>query len=178
MILIAIDPSYTNTGIAIYNTETEEYKFESFTSKTHQIGKSGRPLKNKFDNQTQKFLTEMIRIECYATFKQNVKVYYNEMFSHNINTTKRLYELVGIIKGVFKSENVHELNESKVIKNVLPHKTLPRDSKIKRRDFNKQRSVNYFKEQMGYYPENDDIADAFMIIQYVLKNKLHEENNE
>ena len=100
------------------------------------------------------------------------------MFSHNINTTKRLYELVGIIKGVFGNERVFECNESKVIKSVLPHETLSRNSKISRRDFNKKRSMNYFKKEMGYYPEDDDIADAFMLLQYVLKNKIYEENNE
>lgn len=161
-LIIAIDPSFTNTGITIKKNDT--YEFFSFESKKNKIGKKGQELKTKEND---------ITIFCYylkGLYNQeslgfkNINVVYADMFSHNINTTKSLYKLVGIIELVFDDCNIHCINEKKAMKNVI--------GKCGRTtEENKKLSTEYFKKEMEFYAKNDDIADSFIICKWFEKIK-------
>ena len=161
--IIAFDPSTKNVGFVI--CEDNLFSFGSFEPRVQEIGKKGQFLKkNNFNAKV--FYSKIKNIFEKMEFSKENKnvVLLPDMFGQlNGTTIKKLNRLCGIIEAIALEYDfdVIYLNESSV-RTILKKE---KGTNIK------EKSLNYFKKNVGVnINDNDDIADAFLILYYFLKN--------
>lgn len=163
--IIAIDPSYTNTGVSIW--QGNEYHFRDFTAMKNKIGVKGQELK-KQERDIVLFWKGLKQIEKEFIVdkninKEDVLIVYNTMFSHNNTTLGILYRLIGVLELTYSTYEIKMFKESAIRKELIGSvKRLGRTQK----EANKEESVKFFKKHNGYEVV-DDVADSFMLCYYV-----------
>lgn len=181
-LFFAINPSYTNTGIA-YNFVFEEcfendkgeitnetINYKSFPLQKSKIGKSGQILKSKKNDIS--VLAE--KLNYFISSENNFSDYkpiilINEMFSQNTKTLTSLYEIIGAIKYIASAYNLKVImfNE-KVLRKIQTG--YGGSDRIKTKNL----SIEWAKSN-NFDVKNDDEADALMLLDFFMKEKYKKE---
>lgn len=167
--IMAIDPSYTNSGVCIYtNGKYITTSFSSYSTKK-VAGKGNRQKRIKYKDNYKfykniKHLCEKYGIKylCFCIPQ-----------GASTKTQMVLSELSGVIRLVSQELDIEllcDVGENTIKCRVFPNITqyddkvfemIPKDLKNTKRD-----SVLFYLSSFGELPSNDDISDAFFVCKY------------
>jgi hypothetical protein len=193
-VLIAMDLSYTNTGITIMtyceNWTLEKVEFRQVSCRVYDIpNANGTISKTKYRRDSRLLFNVLIEIANKYN-KHNIYPFIGEQHMGNFKTGKDLMKLQGLCNVVFGDDlliKYGEVSESAARKFILGakeefqhHEIFKGKKDLTLSEMYKAMAVEKLKEDNPTLPEslqNDDVADSYVIALYsshLIKNGHYE----